>query len=144
MSMQAMGAEAYHESVLDIWRLADELMATIEQIAPGSRPALVGRAAKGHVDAGARLNVRLHTRMPIDCIAAALVDYGYPEPGFDTADTRFGRFDRLRFEEAGCEVVVTRCLPELIDRAGVDLFTGQPLPSLSADQLHARLFDRGD
>jgi hypothetical protein len=144
MSMQAMGAEAYDKSVRAVWRLADELMSTIEQIAPGSRPLLVGRAVKGHVDVDARVNVRIHTRVPTHQLVAALVDYGYPEPAFDTADTRFGRFDRVRFEEAGCAVVVTRCLPETIDHAGVDLFTGRPLPSIFADELRHRLFGSFD
>lgn len=140
MSMQAMGAEAYHESVVAVWRLADELMSTLEQIAPDSRPMLVGRAVKGHVDADARVNVRIHTRIPTHRLVAVLVDYGYPEPEFDTADTRFGRFDRIRFEEAGCAVVVTRCLPEMIDRSGTDLFTGRPISTISAEQLRERLF----
>lgn len=139
MSMQALGDDCYAESIRAVWRVAEEIMTALEQGLPDAEPRLMGRGAKGQIDGGVVLYIRLHTRAAIGEVARALVEFGYDEPGFETADTRFGRFDRVRMDVDGQEVVITRCMPEMLYKAGVDLFHKRPVESLTLPELRDRL-----
>jgi hypothetical protein len=146
MSMQAQGAEAYAASIRDVWRTAEELMTVLELAVPDASTLLVGRAAEGLVDGGVTLHVRAYTESPISTIADVLVEHGYAEPSFETAETRFGRLDRIRFTEACGDVVVTRCPESIESRAGkpdLDLFEGRPIATATGDELRRRL-ESGD
>jgi hypothetical protein len=140
MSMQEMGAEAYSESVREVWRTAEQIMTAIEE-GLEAETLLAGRAARGHVDAGVTLHVRVYTDRPMRDVVDLLDDLGYGEPSFETAETRFGRFDRIRLEESGCEVVITRCPPAPApagrDRDR-DLFTGRPVETATVRDLRER------
>ena len=139
MAMQAMGASAYRQSIRDVWSIAEQILTVIEQSQPGGSSVLVGRAAKGQIDAGVTLHLRVYTRRPIREIVESLVAYGYEEPSFETAETRFGRLDRIRFREEGCQVVLTRCLPEMAGQMNRDLFTGRPIAMVTGGELRRRL-----
>lgn len=129
--MQALGAEGYRASIVDVWRTAEELMTLLAD----HRPILIGRAVRGEIDAGVTLHIRLYTAVRIGAIADLLVDFGYPDPDLVTAETTFGRFDRLVFEddESGLPVQITRCPPGVEERVrGRNLATSAPLDA-SAD-----------
>ncbi len=137
--MQALGSEGYARSVGDVWRVAERIMTVLYEAMPDAEPLLVGRAAQGLIDGGVTLHIRLYTQVPIGEVAQTLVNFGYEEPGFETARTRSGRLDRLRLEEDGLEVLVTRCPPNVVRRSGVDLFTGKPVGTATLEELRAKL-----
>jgi len=111
-------------------RIAEEIMTLLEMRAAPSELWLVGRAAKGHLDADPKLRIRAHCTAPIGEIAAALVDAGYEEPAFQVAESKWGRLDRIRFREQGVECVVTRCPRAQVLDSSLDLFTGAPVPRI--------------
>ncbi|MEE8153927.1 MAG: hypothetical protein V3T53_03085 [Phycisphaerales bacterium] len=139
MSMQAMGDEGYAESVRNVWEIAEQLMTMLEQGLPDAPTLLVGRAAKGQIDAGVTIHIRLYTKSSIGEIAQMLGDFDYDEPAFETAETKLGRLDRLRFMEEGIEIVLTRCLPEMLKDAQLDLFKGHAIETATLDDLRERL-----
>ena len=139
MSMQALGDVGYAESVRNVWEIAEQLMTALDQAMPDAPTLLVGRAAKGQIDAGVTIHIRIYTKSPIAEIAQALADFDYDEPTFETAQTTSGRLNRLRLTEEGIEIVLTRCLPEMIKDAQVDLFKGQPIETVTLEELREML-----
>jgi hypothetical protein len=152
MTMQALGDRGYTDLVRSVLATAEEVMTTLEYAfgepaarrgahrgAGGDSVLLVGRAAEGHVDAGAAVNIRLYSRRPIGHVAAALVEVGYAEPEFDTVETRHGRLNRLRFLSEGIEISVTRCRPEMSGDARRDLVTGKTIATMQLNELRQRL-----
>ena len=143
MAMQAMGDAAYEQSIRDVWSIAEQLMTAVERATDSAPTLLAGRAARGHIDAGVTLHVRVYTRLPMQQVVEALVEGGYAEPTFETAETRFGRLDRIRFLEEESEIVLTRCLPEMQSASDSDLFTGRRIETATGDELRRRLAMRG-
>lgn len=141
LAMQALGEEGYTESVREVWCAAERIMTLLAEAMTDAEPLLVGRAAQGHIDGGVTVHVRLYTRTPIGEVAQTLVEFGYDEPAFKTAETRLGRLDRLLLDDDGIAIVVTRCLPEMAKRSGLDLFSGRPVPTATLDQVRAKLRD---
>jgi hypothetical protein len=139
MAMQALGEQAYSETRLNIWRIAEQIMSVFDHVMPDATAMLVGRAAQGFFDAGVTIHLRLYTRQDIGELARILVEYGYDEPQFETAETWHGRLSQLRLKEGEYEIVVTRCLPELHAQSKVDLFTGNSIETLSLPALRRRL-----
>lgn len=139
MSMQALGDVGYAESVRNVWEIAEQLMTALDQAMPDAPTLLVGRAAKGQIDAGVTIHIRIYTKSPIAEIAQALADFDYDEPTFETAQTTSGRLNRLRLTEEGIEIVLTRCLPEMIKDAQVDLFKGQAIETVTLGELREML-----
>jgi len=139
LAMQALGSDGYARSVGDIWRVAERIMTVLAEAVPDAEPLLAGRAAQGLIDGGVTLHVRLYTQASIGDVAQTLVDFGYEEPGFETAATRFGRLDRLRLVDEGIEVLLTRCPPNVVSRSAVDLFTGKPVATAKLAELRAKL-----
>lgn len=137
MSMQALGSAAYADRVDAILDVAEALLTSIEHALPDAEAVLVGRAARGQVDGDVTLHVRVYTDRRISSLAEALVELGYEEPAFETAQTRQGRFDRLKFAEEGIDVVVTRC-PPATARGHRDLFSGRAVPAATAEDLRRR------
>ncbi len=137
LAMQALGEEGYTESVREVWRAAERIMTLLAEAMTDAEPLLVGRAAQGHIDGGVTVHVRLYTRTPIAEVAQSLVEFGYNEPAFKTAETRLGRLDRLLLDDDGIAIVVTRCLPEMARESGMDLFSGRPIPTATLDQVRA-------
>jgi hypothetical protein len=135
MAMQSMGDAAYQNLVRRAMQVAEEIMTVLEE----HQPVLVGRAAKGYIDGGATLHIRVHTALSIGDLAAALVDAGYEEPSFETVNTRFGRLSRLRFEEEGCEAVVTRCPPQQAAVPERSLYRDERVESIDLRALRSRL-----
>jgi hypothetical protein len=136
MAMQALGSAAYADRVGAILDVAEALLTSIEHALPDAEAVLVGRAARG------TLHVRVYTDRRIADVADALVRLGYEEPAFETAHTRRGRFDRLKFVEEGIDVVVTRCPAAMARERLRDLFTGRAVPVATADDLRRRLRGR--
>lgn len=139
LSMQALGDVGYQKAVEDFLNIAQEIMALLEASFDDMQTFLVGRAVKGFCDGGATLHIRMYTKQPVGLIAARLVEGGYEEPEFRTAETRFGRLDRMRLSDNGFEIVLTRCWPALQKHAGEDLFTGRRIESLDLEALNQRL-----
>lgn len=138
-AMQALGSEGYAQSVADVWRVAERIMTVLAEAVPDAEPLLVGRAAQGLIDGGVTLHVRVYTQASIGDVAQTLVDFGYEEPGFETAATRFGRLDRLRLADEGIEVLLTRCPPNVVGRSSVDLFSGKPVSTATLAELRRKL-----
>ena len=141
LAMQALGEQGYTESVREVWRAAERIMTVLTEVLTDAEPLLVGRAAQGRIDGGVTVHVRLYTRTPIGEVAQSLVEFGYNEPAFATAETRLGRLDRLLLDDDGIAIVVTRCLPEMVERSGMDLFSDQPISTATLDQVRAKLGD---
>lgn len=136
MEMQALGVDGYKRKIVSIWEQAEQIMTLLED----DNPMLVGRAVKGYIDGGVTLYIRLYTRRQISDIVQILVDMGYAEPGFDTADTKFGRFDRIVFKDEGVPVVITRCDPnKRVQLKGVNLFSKEPVPALDLYKLRSTI-----
>jgi hypothetical protein len=139
MAMQALGEQAYSETRQNIWKIAEQIMSVFEHVMPDAASLLVGRAAKGFFDAGVTIHIRLYTKQDIGELARILVEYGYDEPSFETAETRHGRLSQLRLREGEYDVIVTRCLPDMHVHAKTDLFTGNPIETLGLPALRRRL-----
>jgi len=137
LALQALGERGYRLRRVDVWRRAEACMTLFE----GDDPVLVGRAAEGNIDAGVTLHVHVHCprRIRIGDCAQTLVDHGYDEPDVETADTPRGRFDRLRFEDEGVELVLTRLPRDRGDLDGIDLFTGRRQPEVDLETLRAMM-----
>lgn len=138
MSMQAMGDVGYRLYIAETLRIAEELMTDLRE-SLGVEAILVSRAAKGLVDGEVALHLRLYMERPLREVVEHLVQRGYADPSFETADTRFGRLDRARFIEDDVEVVLTRCLPDMRPDAGVDLFTKKPIPTAKVEELRGKI-----
>jgi hypothetical protein len=134
-AMQSMGEEAYRGMVRDILRVAEEVMTVFE----GFNPVLIGRAAKGQVDAGAAIRVRVYTKSPLDELINLLAHFGYDEPEIETVNTRWGRLNRLVLDEEGIHVIITRCLPEMERFASENLTTGGTVATMTLRALRERL-----
>ena len=139
LAMQALGDTGYAESVRRVWAVAERVMTVLDQAMPHADPLLVGRAAQGLIDGGVTVHVRLYTDAPIGDVAAALVEFGYDEPAFETVNTRRGRLNRVRFEDDGLELVLTRCLPNLAGSADRDLFSGRPIRTATLAEVRRKL-----
>lgn len=139
MAMQAMGEAEYREAKRNVYRIAEELMTAIEQAFDDVQPLLVGRAAEGHTDAGVTLHLRLCTGRSMAEIAAALVELGYDEPGFDTVQTKYGAVNRILLTESGVNVVLSRCLPRFRMARNADMFTGGRIAYATVEDLRARI-----
>ena len=141
MSMEAMGADAYHEAMNARLGAAEQLMAALDEHDAGVPIFLVGRAAKGQLDADTTLHIRIFTDAPIEELAQTIVDLGYEEPKFETLSTRLGKLNRIRFydEEGDAEIALTRCLPAMLKSAQQDLFTNAPIATLTLKQLRAAI-----
>jgi hypothetical protein len=142
MSMQALGAAGYEESVRHVWRIAEELMTGLEQMFSDAKVMLVGRAVSGKIDAGATIHIRVYTEASITELATAVVEFGYEEPAFATADTRLGRLSQLKLSEDGVHVVVMRLLPHMHESRSVDLFTGERIEAADVAEVRRRLNGR--
>ncbi len=139
LAMQALGSEGYALSVGDVWRVAERIMTVLAEAVPDAEPLLAGRATEGLIDGGVTLHVRVYSEASIGDVAQTLVDFGYEEPGFETAQTRFGRLDRLRLADEGIEVVVTRCPPNVVQRSDMDLFPGKPVSTATLKELRGKI-----
>lgn len=139
LSMQAMGSAAYAQAIKNRLRAAEQFMSALDDHYAGVPMFLVGRAAKGHLDGDTVLHVRIYTDAPIEDLVDTLVELGYDEPTFETADTRFGKLNRLRFIDDDATLLLTRCLPAMLKDVPKDLHTGAPLATLTLKQLRDRL-----
>jgi len=136
LTMQAIGAAKYQMRIVDVWEVAVRVMAVLDDC----DPHLLGRAACGHIDGGVTLYLRVCTSRRIGALAQRLVEAGFEEPRFSTADSRrFGRFDRIDFKEDGFPIVITRCGSHHRQLAEVDLFTGRPIESIGLDALRRQI-----
>lgn len=136
LSMQALGAQEYQKRIVYVWEVAERIMNVLDD----GDPHLLGRAARGHIDAGVTLYIRIFTSQRIGALAERLVEAGYPEPRFSTADSpRFGRFDRLELTDHGLPIVITRCAPHQRELAEVDLFSGRPIESITLPALRRQI-----
>ena len=130
-----MGEAAYREAVRDVLRIAEEVMTVFE----GFDPILIGRAAKAQIDAGVAIRVRVYTKSPLEELIHLLEHFGYDEPAIETVNTRWGRLNRLVFDEEGVPIIITRCLPEMERFASENLTTGGTVATMTLRALRERL-----
>jgi hypothetical protein len=144
ISQQTLGAAGYAAMVRERLELAESVMTVLTELDEVVDVVLAGRAAAGHLDGDLTLHVRAYTRRLIGDLAEALVSVGYEEPTFVTAETRFGRLDRLQFKENGVQVAVTRCMPALLNEASRDLYEDKPARTLTLEALRRRISELPD
>jgi hypothetical protein len=135
MTMQQLGDAGYAELQRQVWRVAEQVMSTLEAAFPGDETVLVGRAARGEIDAGVTLHIRIYTQRSVTELAEMLVAHGYEEPQFDTVQTRFGTLNRILFVDEGVEVALTRCPPLMNVPRGAHLKSGRAIAHVSAERL---------
>lgn len=135
LAMESLGAEGYADHVRAVLASAEQVMAVLE----AHDPLLVGRAAKGHIDGGVVLHIRVYTDASIEELVEMLEAAEYAVERVETVNTRFGRLNRLCFETDGRSVVVMRCLPEMAKDRAVDLFNERRIAICSLEALRDRL-----
>jgi len=141
LSMQAMGSDAYADAIKERLRAAEQLMSALDEHYAGVPIFLMGRAARGHVDGDTTLHIRIYTDEPIDQLAQTLVDLGYNEPKFETANTRLGKLNRMRIRDADADadILLTRLLPAMLKSEQRDLFTNAAIATQTLKQLRDQL-----
>lgn len=130
MLQQALGLEGHRDRVRAMFEVAAALMELLETHLEAGETRLAGRAARGRVDPDLVLHLRLYGDTDVGAIAQALVDHGVEEPGFRTAETRFGRFDRLVFQDEGWPVQLTLLPVRLLAEAERNLHRDEPVATL--------------
>ena len=138
LALEELGSFGYREQVAALLGTAEEVMALLEELPDLPRTTLVGRTARGDVDADPVVRIRVDTDVDVGTIAALLVDMGFDEPSFETVESHRGRLSQVVVEDAGTEYRITRCPPSLRMPIGFDLRHGRPVPSLDRAAL-ARL-----
>lgn len=136
LTLQTIGLEAYEQRIIDFWLLALDVLILFQDCAP----RLLGRAAKGQIDGGATIYIRVFSDQRIGWLADRAAAHFGIDPEFSTADSpHFGRFDRMTIEIESQQIVITRCPMSRSELIDVDLFTARPIASLTIDDLEARL-----
>lgn len=144
MCMQALGEADYEQRRLNVWTVAEQIMAAFELAMPDAEMLLVGRAAQGQIDAGVTIHLRLYAEAPLNQIADVLETYGYGEYSFQTVEAAGGRLNQIWFEEGGLPVVITRCPASMNLSRTDDLFTGKPIATVGISALRWLLESRGE
>jgi hypothetical protein len=143
LALEELGASGYRQHVAEVLERAEETMTLLAtQLGNstsgwvGETPvALIGRAARGLVDADPVCRIRVVSDAPVGDIAAILVAAGVEEPSFSTMETRFGRLDRLTFDDAGVETKILRLPPAMRIPLHADLQSDRPTASVPAIDL---------
>jgi hypothetical protein len=133
VAMAELGDEGYRRRVAEILGVAESAMTLLEMLPGEPRTVLVGRAAKGQVDADPFCRIRIASDQSSAVIAARLVEAGYEEPSFGTVATRFGRLERLVLVDDGVELRITRCPPAMRIPVDGDLRGAGRVPALDLD-----------
>lgn len=133
MRLETLGEAGYHHQLRALWVCAEQIMTVFEQ----DRPALVGRAAEGKVDGEVSLRIRVYSDERVSELAERLDTWGYEEElSFDTAHTKFGRFDRVRLADDGVPIVLTRCPTARFGALHrVNLHTGEAITAVDLEAL---------
>ncbi len=117
LALEALGATGYDRLVASILGRAEETMTLLATQLGGrageARCVLVGRAARGEVDADPVVRIRVETDAAPGEIAAVLVAAGMDEPQFSSVETRYGRLDRLEVDDEGLCTRITRLPPSM-------------------------------
>lgn len=139
LAMETLGVAGYSAHVADILERAEELMTLLSHSGADRglepRTALVGRAARGQVDADPTCRIRVETTRTDAELADLIVAAGYEEPRFETVDSRFGRLSAIVVDDDGVTHRVMRCPPSMRIPFDRDLRSGQPIPSLDLEGL---------
>jgi len=139
MRMQRLGSAGYAQDQRSLLVSVEELMTALDLA--GIESTLMGRAAAGNVDGDIKVHLRLYTDRSMQELAQCLVEFGYAEPSFHTAQSAHGPLNRITVVENNVPIIMTRCPNSLrIDRH-VDLFTGRALACASLSELRKRLAD---
>ncbi len=148
MAMEAMGEVGYAAHVADVLCRAEETMTLLAtQLATragDARVVLVGRGARGQVDADPCCRIRIETDATVGDIAAVLVSAGMEEPGFATVESRFGRLDQLRVDDGGVETRILRLQPNLHIPLDADLRSEGRVPALALTALRGLILALND
>ncbi len=139
MRLSELGTHGVRQRNLHFLSTAEEIMTLLDEQFSPNDILIAGRAARGRFDEPPCVHLRIYSRSGIGEIAAILVDAGFEEPRFETAATRHGRADRIRFQDAGCEFVLTRCPPEWHSTCHLDLHTGKQISIATIDSLRRLL-----
>jgi hypothetical protein len=139
MALEALGDSGYRKRVAEVLERAEEMMTLLGTLPGEPRAVLVGRAARGQVDADPCCRIRVETSEDLSVIAQRIVEAGYEEPAFATVDSRFGRLGRLDVMDGGVELRVVRCPPSQRIPFDQDLRSTAKIPSIDADELRRML-----
>lgn len=135
LAQERLGLEGYRAELAAILSVASEAMEALERRIAGCTTSLAGRAAGGRLDGEVDLHIRASTAATVGELAEVMVAEGFEEPRFETVEARCGRLDRLRFDQDGIEVCVTRCPPGQVVPGRADLVTGRPIDVLDLAEL---------
>ena len=135
----AMGEQGYQDAVREHLVVIAQLMESLVYLQPSDRILLMGRAAKGLFDGPGGIFLRLYSEVSPGELARSLVELGYQESTFKTADTRHGRMSQLCFEEAGLSCTVTLIRSGIDFNDQKDLFTGKPVASADRESVQAMI-----
>lgn len=138
-AMAALGAEGYADRVRALYESIEHVMTALVEGCNDAEALLVGRAARGRVDGVEAIHVRVYTTCPIGAMAEILVGFGWDEPSFATADTRFGRLDRMILHDEDRPIIITRCLPAMYAHRGLGLYSRKPIVAETLAEVRKRL-----
>jgi hypothetical protein len=143
MSMAALGEDGYKRRILEMWRWAEELMTAIEHSLPDAETALTGRAARGQLDGGLVIHMRVYSNETVQQLAAAMTEHCSAEPTFETVRTRLGPMNRLRIvdEDDGYEAMLLRIKHTMKVPHDRCVYTDKVLAARTLQELRA-LLDR--
>lgn len=111
-------------------------MASLELLLPGSRVLLMGRAARGFIDAGLVVHMRLIGDERRRSISEVLEnDMEIDSPKWRTVETRLGRLNQVLFHDSGYDFVITRVPTSLSAPHGTDLFRDQAIAAIDLRSL---------
>ena len=139
MTMQAVGAEAYRDMVRRVLDVAEQAMTAIDLAFDDVTCVVTGRSARGQIDGGVVVTIRLHTDRPLEDIEAHLEELGYEDLRTSTVSTRYGRMNQLHALDDEQAIVFTRIPRGMpVDRSQ-NLFKEKPIVTLGLDELRDQL-----
>lgn len=136
LALSALGASGYAARTLGVLSLAEEIMILFRD----DSPMLTGRAARGLFDGEVRLHMRIYTNEQVSAIAKRIEsERSVHDLVIDTLNTRYGRLNRIVWDEAGVDIVLVRCLRSMKTDAHLHLLRHERVPSCTLTQLQSRI-----
>ncbi|MFK7958938.1 MAG: hypothetical protein AB8G96_00295 [Phycisphaerales bacterium] len=148
LDMQARGAEAHQESVVERWRAIEELMSFLEGHLTGDSTLLIGRAARGHFEGttggagsgAAPVRIRLYTEWAVGRLAEALEQEAeVPEARVRTVKGRRRIHDAISMDDAGGEVLIVLMRPDEWSTRDRDIVRDEPIDVVDLEGLRRRI-----
>ncbi len=139
LAMAQLGQHGYAQQRYERLVAIIDLIRQLEHNFPRARLVLVGRASEGHFDADPHVHIRFIADTPIHLIADALVRAHLPDPEIQTFASRVGVLEQLHSAFDFAPLTITRCPPQQLTHAHLDLQTGKPIAQRTLLQLEQLL-----